>query len=61
MAPGSEDMLYTQLRVVQSMAVPGGPSAAVPGFGATGGSMQYFFEGGIQSWIDRGLLEVLTP
>jgi hypothetical protein len=34
-------------------------AAAVPAFGATGGGTQYFFDGGIQWWIDHGYLEVV--
>ncbi len=41
MAPGSEDMQYTVLRVVKPITVPAGPAAAVPEFGADGGGMQY--------------------
>jgi hypothetical protein len=59
MAPGSEDMPYTQLRVVEPVTVPAGPAAAVSEFGASGGGIQYEFTGGIQSWIDAELLEII--
>ncbi len=61
MAPGSENMPYTLLRVVESITISGGPAAGVPAFGASGGAMQYHFSGGIQSWINSGLLEIITP
>jgi RHS repeat-associated protein len=59
MAPGSEDMTYTMLKVVKPVTVPAGPAAEMPALGAEGGGMQYFFEGGIQSWIDNGFLEII--
>jgi hypothetical protein len=52
MAPGSEDMQYTILRVIKPITVPAGP--------ATGGAMQYYFSGGIQSYIGE-FLEVVFP
>jgi hypothetical protein len=59
MAIGAEDMPHTTLRVVKPVTVPSGPAAPVPEFGATGGGTQYFFKGGLQSWIDNGFLEVI--
>jgi len=59
MALGSEEMSYTRLEIVKPITVPGGAAAAVPEFGATGGATQYFFKGGLQSWIDSEYLRVL--
>lgn len=59
MAAGAEGMRYTKLEVIRQLTVPGGPAAEVPEFGANGGSMQYFFEGGLQKWIDLGYLRVV--
>ena len=59
MAPGSEGMAYTKLEVMKSVTVPGGPAEGVPEFGATGGADQFFFQGGLQKWIDAGYLRVL--
>lgn len=59
MAIGSQDMPYTQLRVIKPFAVPSGPAAAVPEFGATGGGTQYYFSAGIQWWVDNGYLEIV--
>ncbi len=59
MAIGSQDMPYTQLRVIKPFTVPAGPAAPVPEFGATGGGTQYFFSDGIQWWIDNGYLEIV--
>ncbi len=49
----------TQLRVVEPITVPAGPAAEVEAFGAEGGGMQYYFENGIQWWIDNGFLKVI--
>jgi hypothetical protein len=59
MAIGSEDMPYTKLRVIKPLPVLAGPAAEVPEFGAYGGAMQYYFENGVQWWIDKGYLEVV--
>ena len=59
MALGSEGMAYTRLEVLKPLTVPGGTAAGVPAFGASGGGTQYFFRGGIQSWIDRGYLRII--
>lgn len=56
MAQGSEGMKYTKLEVLKPLTVPGGTVAPVPEFGGIGGAPQYFFQGGIQSWIDKGFL-----
>lgn len=59
MAPGSQGMQYTKLKVLKDISVPGGPAAGVPQFGASGGATQYYFKGGLQSWIDKGFLQVI--
>ena len=59
MAAGAEGMRYTRLEVVKPITVPGGFAAAVSEFGASGGALQYFFEGGLQKWIDQGYLRIL--
>jgi hypothetical protein len=58
MAPGSENMPYTMLRVIKPITIPSGPAAGVSAFDATGGGMQYYFPGGIQSYVDK-FLEVV--
>jgi hypothetical protein len=59
MAPGTDQLPYQQLLVLKPFDVPAGPAAAAKGLGATGGATQYWFQGGIQQWIDAGYLEVV--
>lgn len=57
--PGAEQRLYTQLEVLKPLSTISGPAAGVSEFGATGGATQYWFEGGIQQWIESGYLRVV--
>ena len=59
MAPGSQNMPYTQLRVIKPFDAQVGPAAGVNDFGATGGAKQYLPGRSIQQLIDQGFLEVI--
>jgi hypothetical protein len=59
MAAGTESLRYTRLEVIKPLTVLGGRAAAVPAFGARGGAIQYYLEGGLQKWIDLGYLRIV--
>lgn len=52
MAPGAEDMPYSQYRVVKSFDARVGPAAPVSAFGARGGATQYLLGQTVQQLID---------
>lgn len=56
MAPGAENMAYSQYRVVQSFDARVGPAVPVPAFGARGGATQYLPGQSVQQLLDSGYL-----
>jgi hypothetical protein len=59
LASGTELAQYTKLKVLKPLPAKSGNAASVSEFGATGGKIQYFFEEGIQYWIDAGYLRIV--
>ncbi len=54
---GSEDLAYSQYRVVRAFEAEAGPAAPVPEFGARGGALQYYFDQSVEQLVDAGYLE----
>lgn len=59
MAQGTQNLPYTQYRVLKPFDAQVGPAAPVPAFGAEGGAMQYLPGRTVQQLLDDGFLEIL--
>ncbi len=59
MAPGTENLPYTQYRVLKPFDAQVGPAAGVPDFGATGGATQFLPGKTVQWLLDNGFLEAI--